>query len=143
MDLGPGTYGILLTTFDEDDRVLDRDLAAQAEFVAATAQGVVWPVMASEFWVMSMDEIAAGFGNVARGVAGSVPFVAGVSQLTTQDAVRLTQKAAEAGADAVIAMAPFIRRAVGPTSSATSGPSRRSASPSWSRTTLPSAARAR
>lgn len=113
MELGPGAYGILLTTFDEDDRVLDRDLAAQAEFVAATAQGVVWPVMASEFYLLTMDEIAGRFPVVARGVGGSVPFVAGVSQLTTPDAVRLTRAAAEAGADAVIAMGPFIRRAVG------------------------------
>lgn len=114
MKLGPGAYGILLTTFDEDDRLAERDLEAEAEFVATTSQGVVWPVLASEFWVMTAPEIAAGFRVVARGVSGAAPFVAGVSQLTTQDAVRLTQAAAEAGADAVIAMAPFVRKAVGP-----------------------------
>ncbi|MGH7920301.1 MAG: dihydrodipicolinate synthase family protein [Candidatus Dormibacteraceae bacterium] len=112
-EIAPGAYGILLTTYDEDDQVLDRDLAAQAEFVAATAQGVVWPVMASEFYVLAADEIEAGFPVVAGGVGGRVPFVAGVSQLTTRDAVRLTRAAARAGADAVIAMAPFIRKAVG------------------------------
>lgn len=112
-EIGPGAYGILLTTYDDDDRVLHRDLVAQAEFVATTSQGVVWPVLASEFYLMSGEEIAAGFPAVAEGTAGRVPFVAGVSQLTTAEAVRLTEAAARAGADAVIAMPPFIKKAVG------------------------------
>ncbi|MFZ0216970.1 MAG: dihydrodipicolinate synthase family protein [Candidatus Dormiibacterota bacterium] len=113
VELGAGAYGILLTTYDDADRILHRDLTAQAEFVASTAQGVVWPVMASEFYLLSADEIEAGFPAVVEGVAGRVPFVAGVSQLTTRDAVRLTKAAAKAGADAVIAMPPYLKKAVG------------------------------
>lgn len=113
MEVGPGAYGILLTTFDEDDRVLDRDLAAQAEFVSTSAQGVVWPVMASEFYVLGSDEIERGIATVARATAGRAPFVAGVSQLTKRDAARLARAAAGAGADAVIAMPPYIRKAAG------------------------------
>ena len=112
-EVARGAYGILLTTYDEDDRVSHRDLTAQAEFVAGTCQGLVWPVLASEWYLMDADEIAAGYPAVAAGVGGRVPFVAGVTQLTTAGAVGLAQAAARAGADAVIAMPPFLRKATG------------------------------
>ena len=109
--LGRGVYGILLTSYGAGDRVHVDDLSSQADFVAATAHGIVWPVLASEFYLMGREEIEAGFAAVAAGNGGCVPFVAGVSQLTTRDAVRLAEAAAAAGADAVIAMAPFMKRA--------------------------------
>jgi 4-hydroxy-tetrahydrodipicolinate synthase len=111
--LGRGTYGILLTTYTEQDAVDHADLAAQADFVAATAQGVVWPVLASEFFLLSVQEIAAGMPVVAQGVQGRVPFIAGVSAATTGDAVALADASARAGADAVIVMPPFIKKASG------------------------------
>jgi dihydrodipicolinate synthase/N-acetylneuraminate lyase len=111
--LGRGAYGILLTTYTEQDTVDHDDLIAQADFVADTAQGIVWPVLASEFFLLSMQEIAGGFPAVARGAGGRVPFVAGVSALTTGDAVTLTEAAKNAGADAVIVMPPFIKKASG------------------------------
>ena len=40
-----------------------------------------------------------------------VPFVAGVSNPTTRSAARLAEAAAAAGADAVIAMAPYMKKA--------------------------------
>jgi 4-hydroxy-tetrahydrodipicolinate synthase len=45
------------------------------------------------------------------GNRGRVPFVAGVSHLTTRSCVALAEAAARAGADAVIAMAPFMKKA--------------------------------
>src|SRR5579885_750957 len=111
--LGRGVHGILLTTYDPHDHVNLDDLAAQADFVAGTAQGVVWPVLASEFFLLSPREIADAFSSVAAGVAGRVPFVAGVSALTTGDATVLAEAGARSGADAVIAMPPFIKKASG------------------------------
>ncbi len=111
--VGRGAYGILLTSYDAHDAVDLGDLVAQADFVAATAQGVVWPVLASEFFLLNVQEIAAAFPAVAEGTAGRVPFVAGVSALTTRDAVTLAEAAARAGADAVIVMPPFIKKATG------------------------------
>jgi dihydrodipicolinate synthase/N-acetylneuraminate lyase len=111
--LGRGVYGILATTFDAEDRVLAADLTAQADFAAAKAQGVVWPAMASEFYLLRRDEVAAGYAPVAEGVGDRVPFVAGVSQLTTADAVALAEAARTAGADAVIAMPPWMSRVRG------------------------------
>jgi 4-hydroxy-tetrahydrodipicolinate synthase len=113
MQLTRGVYGILLTTYDAQDAVDTADLAAQADFVAATAQGIVWPVLASEFYLMDAGERAAGYPAVAAGNRGRVPFVAGVSSPTTRDCVALAEAAARAGADAVITMAPYMKRASG------------------------------
>jgi dihydrodipicolinate synthase/N-acetylneuraminate lyase len=108
-----GAYGILLTTYTAADAVHLDDLSAQADFVASTAQGVVWPVLASEFFLMNPLEIQEGFPAVADGNRGRVPFVAGVSAQTTRDAAMLAAAAARAGADAVVAMPPFLKRASG------------------------------
>ena len=88
-----GLYGILLTSYSGDDRVYLDDLSSQADFVASTAQGIVWPVLASEFFLMSGDERAAGYPAVAAGCRGRVPFVAGVSATTTAGAARLAESA--------------------------------------------------
>ncbi|HVC32730.1 MAG TPA: dihydrodipicolinate synthase family protein [Chloroflexota bacterium] len=106
-----GIFGILLTTYSESDEVSLDDLTSQADFVAATAQGIVWPVLASEFYLLDNDERAAGYPAVVAGNGGRVPFVAGVSSPTTRSAAKLAEAAAKAGADAVIAMAPYMKRA--------------------------------
>lgn len=106
-----GIYGILLTTYTENDEVNREDLIAQSDFVASTAQGIVWPVLASEFYLLDNDERASGFPAVVEGNRHRVPFVAGVSSPTTRGAAKLAEAAAKAGADAVIAMAPYMKRA--------------------------------
>ncbi len=106
-----GLYGILLTTYTDRDNVEYEDLASQADFVAATAQGIVWPVLASEFYLMDEQERAAGYPAVVAGCRKRVPFVAGISNPTTRSAARLAEAAAAAGADAVIAMAPYMKKA--------------------------------
>lgn len=106
-----GVYGILLTTYTDDDEVHRDDLVSQADFVASTAQGIVWPVLASEFYLLDNDERASGYPAVVEGNRHRVPFVAGVSSPTTRAAAKLAEAAAKAGADAVIAMAPYMKRA--------------------------------
>lgn len=112
-ELRRGVYGVLATTFEEDDSPHHEDLFQQARYVATSAQGVVWPVLASEFFKLRREEMAAGYTPVSAGVAGRVPFVAGISQLTTADAVLLADEAQQAGADAVIAMPPWMARVTG------------------------------
>lgn len=108
-----GVYGILLTTFTDQDEVELTDLASQANFVAATAQGIVWPVLASEFYLLDDEEKKAGYQAVAEGNRGRVPFMAGITSPTTRTAARLAEAAAKAGADAVISMAPHFKKATG------------------------------
>jgi dihydrodipicolinate synthase/N-acetylneuraminate lyase len=83
-ELARGLYGILLTTYTERDEVDARDLETQADFVAATAQGIVWPVLASEFYLMSDQERAEHYAAVVAGSRRRVPFIAGVSATTTR-----------------------------------------------------------
>lgn len=106
-----GVYGILLTTYTDRDEVFLDDLTSQADFVASTAQGIVWPVLASEFYLMDDEERTAGYPAVAAGNRKRVPFVAGVSSPTTRAAARMAAAAARAGADAVIALAPYMKKA--------------------------------
>jgi len=108
-----GLYGILLTTYTEKDEVEGDDLTSQAEFVATTAQGIVWPVLASEYYLLDDDERADGYARVVAGNQKRVPYVAGVSHHTTRGATCLAEAAAKAGADAVIAMAPYMKKASG------------------------------
>lgn len=108
-----GLYGILLTTYTEQDEVELEDLTSQAEFVSTTAQGIVWPVLASEYYLLDDAERAAGYPAVVAGNKQRVPFVAGVSNPTTKGAAKLAEAAAKAGADAVIAMAPYMKKASG------------------------------
>lgn len=108
-----GVFGILLTTFAQDDTIETADLVAQANFVAATCQGIVWPVLASEFYLLDEDEKTDGFVAVAEGNRQRVPFIAGISSPTTRGAVRLAEAAARAGADAVITMAPYFKKVTG------------------------------
>jgi dihydrodipicolinate synthase/N-acetylneuraminate lyase len=108
-----GVYAILLTTYDDQDQVDQGDLVSQADFVASTAQGIVWPVLASEFFLLDDDEKKAGFTAVSAGNRGRVPFVAGVTSPTTRAGVALAEAAAEAGAAAVITMAPYFKKASG------------------------------
>src|SRR5262245_18674588 len=103
-----GVYGILLTSYTDRDEVDRADLASQADFVAATAQGIVWPVLASEFYLMADDERPPGYAAVAEGARGRVPFVAGVSATTTRAAASLAEAAARAGPGGVIAMAAYL-----------------------------------
>ena len=113
-DTWRGAFGILLTTYTEADEVQLDDLASQADFVASTAQGIVWPVLASEFYLLDDEERASGYPAVAAGNRDRVPFVAGVSNPTTKGAARLAESAAQAGAHAVIAMAPYLKKASPP-----------------------------
>lgn len=112
-DLARGLYGILLTTYTDKDEVDSADLSSQADFVAATAQGIVWPVLASEFYLMSDEERMANYAAVTEGSRKRAPFIAGVSAATTRGCVKLAESAAKAGADAVIFMAPYLKKATG------------------------------
>ncbi len=75
-----GVYPILATPFRADGSVDERDLARLIDFiVAAGADGLVFPGVASEFETLAPDERAHLVAIVARCVAGRVPFVVGAS----------------------------------------------------------------
>ena len=102
-----GVYPILATPFRADGSVDERDLARLIEFiVAAGADGLVFPGVASEFETLAPDERAHLVAIVARCVAGRVPFVVGASAADGPAAVMHAADGKSVGAAAVMAVAP-------------------------------------
>ena len=106
-----GIFTIPVTPFREDmDLDLD-SLRAELDFcVEARAAGIVHPVMASEFFTLTDEERLQMMPVVTKQVAGRILVVLGVAATSLQGARRFAQAAREAGADAVIAMPPYVTK---------------------------------
>ncbi|MHB9034133.1 MAG: dihydrodipicolinate synthase family protein [Anaerolineae bacterium] len=106
-----GSFAIPMTPYDERDRIDEDILADEVEFCAgAGAGGIVVPVMVSEFFQLSEDERRTLIRVPVQAARGRVPVVANVAAVNTPLAVRYAEYAVQAGADAVIAMPPYIGR---------------------------------
>jgi len=102
-----GVYPILATPFRDDGSVDAEDLGRVVDFIVRTgADGIVFPGVASEFETLRPEERRHLVGVVARRVDGRVPFVAGVSAASADAAAALAQHARDAGAAALMAVAP-------------------------------------
>src|SRR5919202_1112701 len=106
-----GIFTIPATPFDEDTEIDLDSLRSQLDFcVEAGAAGIVHPVMASEFFTLTDDERLQMMPVVTRQVAGRIPVVIGVAATSVQGARRFARAAREAGADALIALPPYVTR---------------------------------
>lgn len=106
-----GVYVILATPFSDDGSLDEDGLKSVVEFsIAAGAHGLVSPANASEFSALSDPERIRVIEVVGRTARGRLPFVAGVSGVSAQVAEWLAEHAAHAGADAVIAMPPYVAK---------------------------------
>jgi len=102
-----GVYSIPVTPFDEQGAVDYASLRSCVEFcVEAGADGIVMPVMASEAPTLTDSERVKVISAGVKATAGAVPFVAGVSGVSTQHSIELAKHAADAGADSLIAIPP-------------------------------------
>jgi dihydrodipicolinate synthase/N-acetylneuraminate lyase len=107
-----GVFTIPVTPFDADGEVDERSLERCVQFcVDAGAHGIVAPVNASEAPLLSDDERKHVAEIVVATVARRAPVVVGVSGVTTRQSVDLAGHARQAGADAVIAMPPYVKKA--------------------------------
>lgn len=105
-----GVFAIPVTPFSADGTLDLRSLRRCVEFcIAAGAGGVVAPVNASEFFTLTEAERKTVVETVVEQTNRRVPVVAGVSGASTQVAVEMARHAAQAGADSVMAMPPFVR----------------------------------
>lgn len=106
-----GSFAIPMTPFDEHDRIDEDILRAEIEFcIQAGARGIVTPVMVSEFFYLSEEERRTMIRIPVEQAAGRVPVVANCAAVNTPLAVSYARYAEEVGADAVIAMPPYIHR---------------------------------
>lgn len=110
-----GIYSIPVTPFTASGEADHDALARVVEFtIAAGAHGLVTPVNVSEFYTLNDDERRGVVETTVSVCAGRVPVVAGVTGPSTAQARVFAEHAGRVGADAVIAMPPYIRRATGP-----------------------------
>jgi len=104
-----GIFAILQTPFDLKDRFDEEDLDREADFCArAGAHGLVWPQVYGEFYALSEEERKRGAEIIARAAKGRSAVVIGVQAPTKEMAVQFARHAEEKGADAVIAIPPFL-----------------------------------
>jgi 4-hydroxy-tetrahydrodipicolinate synthase len=106
-----GSFAIPMTPWDDHDRIDEDVLRAEIEFcVQSGVGGIVVPVMVSEFFVLSEFERRQMVRISVEAAAGRVPVVANVAAVNTPLAMSYARYAQEVGADAVIAMPPYIQR---------------------------------
>ncbi len=77
--------------------------------VECGAHGIVWPVNASGFATLSDEERLQGMQVVTEQTAGRIPVVLGTQGISAQHAAYFSRHANAVGADAVMAMAPYIQ----------------------------------
>jgi dihydrodipicolinate synthase/N-acetylneuraminate lyase len=103
-----GVFAIAQTPFNDAGDILWDDFEYECDWIVrAGAHGFVYPVMVSEFTVLSYPERVQAMDLAVGAVGGRIPVVIGVADTSTAGAARLAEEAARAGADAVIAMPPW------------------------------------
>jgi 4-hydroxy-tetrahydrodipicolinate synthase len=107
-----GVFAIPPTPFDDLDNVDEVSLRRCVDFcVDAGTHGIVAPVNASESIALTDAERLRVTEVLVEQAAGRVPVVVGVSGLSTAASVLCARHAARVGADAVIAMPPYVKHA--------------------------------
>ena len=102
-----GTLPVLATPFTRADTVDLPSLRRVADYaVAAGADGVVYPGVASEVDTLTRDERAGAFAAVCEAVAGRVPVIVGASAPDAAEAARQARAGEARGAAAAMVMAP-------------------------------------
>ena len=109
-----GVFTIPCTPFLENGALDEASLRRQVGFcIDCGAHGLVAPVNASEFTSLSDTERRRVVEITAEENAGRVPLVVGISAVSTFVAVEFAQHARSVGADAVIAMPPYVKKIAG------------------------------
>jgi len=107
-----GVFAIPPTPFLDTGELDEAGLRSIVRFcLKARVHGIVTPVNASEFTSLSDDERRRVVAVTMEEAAGAVPVVVGVSGTCVQHAVIFARHARDVGADAVIAMPPYVRKA--------------------------------
>jgi 4-hydroxy-tetrahydrodipicolinate synthase len=86
---------------------LDAMSAMVEHVLAGGVHGIFSPGSQGEAFALNADERRAVIESVVAAVNGRVPVIAGTGAITTRDAIRFSQDAERAGADAIAAVTPF------------------------------------
>jgi dihydrodipicolinate synthase/N-acetylneuraminate lyase len=105
-----GVFAIPPTPFDDADNVDETSLRRCVAFcLEAGVHGLVIGVNASEAIALTDAERRRAAEIVVEEAGGRVPVIVGVSSVSTKSSAAFARHAAEAGADAVMAMPPYVR----------------------------------
>lgn len=104
-----GIFPVVQTPFLEDGLLDATSLEREVAFcIQSQAHGMVYPVLASEFQVLTDKERRQGVETVLGTAAGMIPVVVGVAAPSAAGAAEYARHAAAQGASAVIALPPYI-----------------------------------
>jgi 4-hydroxy-tetrahydrodipicolinate synthase len=105
-----GSFAIPMTPYDERDRIDEDALRAELRFcIESHVGGICIPLMVSEFFVLSEDERKAMARIAVDECRGTgIPVIANCAAVNTPLAVSYARYMEEVGADAVMAMPPYI-----------------------------------
>ena len=104
-----GIFTIPATPFDERGQLDEAGLRRVIDFcVECGAHGLVYPVNASQFSVLSDNERLRGFRIVIEQNAGRIPTMMGVQGVSKEHAAMFAREANALGASSVIAMTPYV-----------------------------------
>jgi len=107
-----GIYQILHTPFTDAGEIDWESFGAQIDFcLKAGIHGLVTPAMASEFFTLSDAERCQVVEYVLSTANRRVPVLVGVQGLTERIALAFAEHAAAHGADGLLAMPPYLRKA--------------------------------
>ena len=102
-----GVFPVLPAIFDDDGQV---NVAEQKQVVrfamAAHANGLVFPGVASEYNFLTADERGALLRVVVEEVAGQLPIVGGASSASAAESIQLGDEARSLGVQHLMIMAP-------------------------------------
>lgn len=102
-----GVFPVLPTPFTDGGAVDPAALARLVAFViAAGADGLVYPGMASEVETLTAEERLTMVQEVGRCLAGRLPFIVGASDMDPARAAARTEEGRAVGAKAAMIMAP-------------------------------------
>jgi len=107
-----GIFPVLQTPLDANGELDEASFRREVAFaIEAGAHGLVYPVLASEFQFLSDRERRRMVAIAVGEAAGQIPVVVGVAGPCAAVAVEHASHAAQVGADAVIALPPYIAQA--------------------------------
>jgi 4-hydroxy-tetrahydrodipicolinate synthase len=104
-----GVFPILATPFTDDGAVDEKSLKRLVDFcIGCGVHGLGEFGLASEFYKLTEDERRLITDLVIEQVGGRVPVVIGIGGPTNRVAVAFSRYAEQAGADAVLALPPYV-----------------------------------
>jgi len=107
-----GSFAIPMTPFDDQERIDEEAYRAELRFCAEShVGGLCTPLMVSEFFVLSEEERKLMVRIAVEELRGTgIPVIANCAAVNTPLAVSYARYMEEVGADALMAMPPYIHK---------------------------------